>query len=263
MSSSGRSGAGSWWSQKTKRILIRNILVAKRYVLQRYGVDLETLQLTDIPGVVPQLPQLCRGLGIRHLVVTRCAPPDRLFWYVGPDGSEILVWSANGYNQAAAFGSHISTEAMEERGLAAHLGDGPVPPLLYYGSDLYLPAETLATTSAEFSASHPETPVRLTTPSGYFNSLPEDLVESAPRWSGTLPSTWLYQEPTHANITRLDSVATGMVLAAERWATLAWLKVRMTYPRQELGELWKMVLKSTRPQFRGTWGTIGTGTKAC
>ena len=262
----GRVQLGAEWSgimvaTEEEEDLIRNVLLAKLYVLEHYGVDLDTLQLTDIPGVVPQLPQLCRGLGVRNLVVTRCAPPDRLFWYVGPDGSEVLVWSANGYNRAAAFGSHISTGAMEEKGLAAHLGECTVPPLLYYGSDLYLPAETLARTSAEFSSSHPGTPVRLTTPSAYFSSLPDDFVENAPRWSGTLPSTWLYQEPCHANITRLDSVATGMLTAAERWATLAWLKVGLAYPSQELGDLWKTLLRGRDHNFAGRGAEVGQARK--
>lgn len=262
----GRVQLGAEWSgimvaTEEEEDLIRNVLLAKLYVLEHYGVELDTLQLTDIPGVVPQLPQVCRGLGIRNLVVTRCAPPDRLFWYVAPDGSEVLAWSANGYNQAAAFGSHVSTKAMEEKGLPAHLNECKVPPLLYYGSDLYLPAESLASTSAEFSSSHPGTPVQLTTPSAYFSSLPEDLVENSPRWSGTLPSTWLYQEPCHANITRLDSVATGMLTAAERWATLAWLRIGLAYPSQELGDLWKMLLRARDHNFAGRGAEVGQARK--
>lgn len=262
----GRVQLGAEWSgimvaTEEEEDLIRNVLLAKLYVFAHYGVDLDTLQLTDIPGAVPQLPQICRGLGVRNLVVTRCAPPDKLFWYVGPDGSEVLVWSADGYNRAGAFGSQISKEAMEEKGLAAYLSECAVPPLLYYGSDLYLPAEALARTSAEFSACHPESPVRLTTPSAYFSSLPEELVENAPRLSGTLPSTWAYQEPCHANITRLDSVATGMLTAAERWATLAWLKVGLPYPSQELGELWKMLLRGRDHNFAGRGAEVGQARK--
>lgn len=262
----GRVQLGAEWSgimiaTEEEENLIRNVLLAKLYVLEHYGVELDTLQVTDIPGVVPQLPQICRGLGLRNLVVTRCAPPDQLFWYLAPDGSEVLTWSANGYNQAAAFGSHISTKAMEEKGLPARLGECTVPPLLYYGSDLYLPAESLAKTSAEFSRSHPGTPVQLTTPSAYFRSLPKDVVENSPRWSGTLPSTWLYQEPCHANITRLDSVATGMLTAAERWATLAWLKVGLAYPSQELGDLWKTLLRARDHNFAGRGAEVGQARK--
>lgn len=262
----GRVQLGAEWSgimvtTEEEEDLIRNVLLAKLYVLEHYGIDLDTLQLTDIPGVVPQLPQVCRELGIRHLVLTRCAPADQLFWYVGPDESEVLVWSADGYNQAAAFGAHTDKDAMEKSGLAAHLSACKVPPLLFYGSDLYLPAEALIRASTEFSGCHPETPVQLTTPSGYFSSLPYDLIENAPRVSGTLPSTWVYQEPCHANITRLDSVATAMLTAAERWATLAWLRVGLVYPSQELGDLWKMLLRGRDHNFAGRGAEVGQARK--
>src|SRR6266542_3421037 len=87
----GRVELGAEWSgifvtQEEEEDLIRNVLYARRYARERHGVELETLQFSDIPGAIPQLPQLCAGLGIRNLVLTRCAPADTLFWFEAPNG---------------------------------------------------------------------------------------------------------------------------------------------------------------------------------
>ena len=75
----GAEWSGIYVAQEDEEDLVRNILYAKAYARDRYKLELETLQLTDIPSVVPQLPQICSGLGIRNLVMTRCAAPDTLF----------------------------------------------------------------------------------------------------------------------------------------------------------------------------------------
>ncbi|MBM3890854.1 MAG: hypothetical protein FJ388_17220, partial [Verrucomicrobia bacterium] len=110
----GRVELGAEWSgiyvaQEDEEDLVRNVLYAKAYARDRYKLELETLQLTDIPGVVPQLPQLCAGLGIRNLVLTRSAAPDTLFWYESPGGARVLTWSSKGYNQASAYGIHLDS----------------------------------------------------------------------------------------------------------------------------------------------------------
>src|SRR6266542_2710925 len=122
----GRIELGAEWSgifvtQEEEEDLIRNVLYAKRYARERYGIELETLQLSDIPGAIPQLPQVCAGLGIRNLVVTRCAPPDTLFWFQAPNDDRVLTWSSYQYNAAGRYGMHLDAAAMRERGLAGRL----------------------------------------------------------------------------------------------------------------------------------------------
>ncbi|MFZ2643701.1 MAG: hypothetical protein WA117_22105, partial [Verrucomicrobiia bacterium] len=119
---SGRVELGAEWSgiyvaQEDEEDLVRNILYAKAYARDRYKLDLETLQLTDIPSVIPQLPQICSGLGIRNLVMTRCAAPDTLFWFESPGGARVLTWSAKGYNHACTYGAHLDVATMRKRGL--------------------------------------------------------------------------------------------------------------------------------------------------
>ncbi len=270
----GRVELGAEWSgifvtQEDEENLVRNVLYAKRYARQHYGIELETLQLSDIPGAIPQLPQLCAGLGIKNLVLTRCAPPDTLFWYEAPAGQRVLTWSADTYNQAGRFGLHLSVAAMRERGLAERLAvvRDTVPPLLYYGSDLFLPPPQLVPNILAWNAGAKGGDnagakggdgeggcgrLCVTTPTGYFRAIrAAGLEHSAPVLRGELPSTWLYVEPDHAHVSRWDSLAARALDAAERLSTLAWLRLGLTYPKAELEALWKAQLLARDHNFGG------------
>lgn len=257
----GRVELGAEWSgiyviQEDEEDLIRNILYAKAYARQRFGIELETLQLTDIPGVVPQLPQVCNGLGIRNLVLTRCAPPDALFWYESPGGARVLTWSSKGYNQAHRYGMDIDVAAMRKQGLTERLAESAktgYPPLLYYGSDQWLPPTNLVRAVHAWNAGAvPQRRLSITTPTGYFRAIrASGIADKAPVLRGELPSTWPYLEPAHAHVSRWDAPATRALDAAERLSTLAWLHVGRPYPRTELDALWKSLLLARDHNYGG------------
>ncbi|MBM3892729.1 MAG: hypothetical protein FJ388_26725, partial [Verrucomicrobia bacterium] len=248
----GRVELGAEWSglyviQEDEENLIRNILYAKAYARSRYNRELETLQLTDIPGVVPQLPQLCAELGIRNLVLTRCAPADTLFWYESPGGARVLTWSSKGYNHAFHYGIHLDTATMHKRGLAEGLAVAAkrgVPPLFYYGSDQWLPPTNLVNAVRAWNAeASPQQQLAIATPTAYFRAIrATGVADKAPVLRGELPSTWPYLEPAHAHVSRWDAVATRALDAAERLSTLAWLHAGRPYPRTELDAVWKSLL---------------------
>ncbi|MBI5684892.1 MAG: hypothetical protein HZC54_07415 [Verrucomicrobia bacterium] len=257
----GRVELGAEWSglyviQEDEEDLVRNVLYAKAYARDRYKLELETLQLTDIPGVVPQLPQLCAGLGIRNLVLTRSAAPDTLFWYESPGGARVLTWSSKGYNQASAYGAHLDLAAMRKRGLAERLADAAkrgVPPLFYYGSDQWLPPPNLAPTVRAWNAeASKQQQLAVATPAAYFRAIrAAGVADKAPVMRGELPSTWPYLEPAHAHVSRWDAVATRALDAAERLSTLAWLRAGRPYPRAELEQIWKSLLLARDHNYGG------------
>lgn len=257
----GRVELGAEWSgiyviQEDEEDLIRNILYAKAYARERYKLELETLQLTDIPGVVPQLPQLCAGLGIRNLVLTRCATPDALFWFEAPGGARVLTWSSKGYNQASGYGAHLDVATMRKRGLAERLADAArtgVPPLFYYGSDQWLPPPNLAPTVRAWNGeASKQQQLAITTPTTYFRAMrAAGVADKAPVMRGELPSTWPYLEPAHAHVSRWDAVATRALDAAERLSTLAWLRAGRPYPRAELEQIWKSLLLARDHNYGG------------
>ena len=268
----GRIELGAEWSgiyvtQEDEEDLIRNILYAKAYAKVRYNLDLETLQLTDIPGAAPQLPQVCAGLGIRNLVLTRCAMPDTLFWYESPAGARVLTWSSKSYNQASHYGIHLDVAAMRKRGLAERLAEaekGGVPPLFYYGLDQWLPPPALA---AGVSAWNSEThatrqQLSITTPTAYFRAIRAAQADGKlPVLRGELPSTWPYLEPAHAHVSRWDATATRALDAAERLSTLAWLRAGRPYPRAELEQVWKSLLLARDHNYGGQGAKLGQARK--
>lgn len=256
----GRVELGAEWSgiyviQEDEEDLVRNILYAKAYARDCYNLELETLQLTDLPGFVPQLPQLCAGLGIRNIVLTRCAPPDTLFWYESPGGARVLTWSSKGYNQAFAYGAHLDLAAMRKRGLSERLADAAkrgVPPLFYYGLDQWLPPANLAPNVRAWNKEVPKQQLALTTPTAYFRAIrAAGVADKAPVMRGELPSTWPYLEPAHAHVSRWDAPATRALDAAERLSTLAWLRAGRPYPRAELEQIWKSLLLARDHNYGG------------
>jgi len=257
----GRVELGAEWSgiyviQEDEENLVRNVLYAKAYARERYKLELETLQLTDIPGVVPQLPQLCAGLGIRNLVLTRCATPDALFWFEAPGGARVLTWSSKGYNQASGYGAHLDVATMRKRGLAERLADAAkrgVPPLFYYGSDQWLPPPDLAPAVRAWNAeASKQQQLVITTPTAYFRAMrAAGVADKIPVMRGELPSTWPYLEPAHAHVSRWDAVATRALDAAERLSTLAWLRADRPYPRAELEQIWKSLLLARDHNYGG------------
>jgi len=267
----GRVELGAEWSglyviQEDEEDLIRNILYAKTYARKRYHLELETLQLTDIPGVIPQLPQVCAGLGIRNLVLTRCGPPDALFWYEAPGGARVLTWSAKGYNRAFTLGIHLNVAEMRKRGLADRLAEtvrSGVPPLFYYGSDQWLPPPGLSSAvkawNAEASA---QQQLAIATPTAYFRAVrAAGIADKAPVLRGELPSVWLYLEPAHAHVSRWDAVAVRALDTAERLSTIAWLHAGPPYPRTELDALWKSLLLARDHNYGGQGAAGGQARK--
>lgn len=256
----GRIELGAEWSglyviQEDEEDLIRNILIAKRYARDRYGLELETLQLTDIPGVVPQLPQLCSGLGISNVVLTRCAPADTLFWFEAPGGERVLTWSSKGYNHAFDYNAHISADAMRKRGLNEALdraAKAGVPPLFYYGSDEWLPPPDLVPAVRQWNDTEAARKIAVVTPTEYFRAvMASGVAARAPVLKGELPSTWPYLEPAHVHVSRWDAVATAALDTAERLSSLAWLNVGLRYPREELDAIWRSQLLARDHNYGG------------
>lgn len=68
---------------------------------RKYGRQVISAKMTDVPGHTWMLPSLLRQAGIRflHLGVNACSSPvelPRLFWWEGPDGSRVLTWYSAG-----------------------------------------------------------------------------------------------------------------------------------------------------------------------
>jgi alpha-mannosidase len=70
--------------------LVRQILHGKRYIQQKFGVDVNVGWNPDAFGHNAQLPQLLKKSGIGYYYLVRGGGGRRLFWWEGLDGSRVL-----------------------------------------------------------------------------------------------------------------------------------------------------------------------------
>lgn len=93
--------------------LIRALYYAE-YLRDRYGVDVESAMIDDIPGYTWALPALLSRAGVKYLNLRanrirgqflwwREGAPPRLFWWESPDGSRVLTWYTDSYRDGNFF----------------------------------------------------------------------------------------------------------------------------------------------------------------
>lgn len=88
-----------------------------------YGIPVLSAMQTDTPNYTYALPSVLAGAGIRYLSVGQNRqvagrrPGVSPFYWVGPDGSEVLVWHSQGYYRSGGMGS--SWRALQDRLRAA------------------------------------------------------------------------------------------------------------------------------------------------
>src|SRR5215831_4480564 len=83
--------------------LVRQLLIGKRYIKDRFGVDVRIGWNPDSFGYNWQLPQIYRKSGIDYFVTQKMAWNDtnqlplKLFWWQSPDGSRVLTYFPHDY----------------------------------------------------------------------------------------------------------------------------------------------------------------------
>ena len=83
--------------------LVRQLLVGKRYVKEKFGPDVRVGWNPDSFGYNWQLPQIYKKSGIDYFVTQKLSwndtnkPPHKLFWWESPDGSRVLSYLPHDY----------------------------------------------------------------------------------------------------------------------------------------------------------------------
>jgi len=244
--------------------LVRNCSLAVNYLRNAFGIESKTMHLTDIPGSTPQYPQLLSKLGIEHAVLTRCGPRNApLFYWQSPDGSRILTYYTSGYGWAGQMGLQVSVDEMSERGFRRVVGETwggtSVPLLRTYGSDMHLPPQQLCQVARDWNATNEDIRITIATAEEYFASL--EVPPDTPVLSGDMPSTWTYVLATHAQVSSLDSLATNLLVEAEKWATISWQMGYRPYPADQLRASWSMLLYAKDHNFSGRGAQSGQARK--
>ena len=144
--------------------IVRSILYAKRYIKQQFGVEPVVCWSPDTFGHPLTLPQILAKSGIKYYYFTRCDVGLPIFWWQSPDGSRILAYRTQSYDNAIS--DHVASDgllASRKTGLTHFMrvfgvgdhGGGPTRAMLDYARRLQarsgFPKTVFDTTPGYFS----------------------------------------------------------------------------------------------------------------
>lgn len=241
--------------------LVRNLLLAVRWLEAHAGRASTVAHPGDVPGFPPQYPQLLARAGVRAAVVTRMFPVAApLLRWRSPDGSEIAVWNAyQRYDWAARHGLHGGAAAAIRSGIEDELRQAAVrsggPVLLHWGSDLTLPHPDPSSIVREWNHRSSLT-MRLASAEEFFASA---RMRAAPVLSGEVPNGWAVgaSDCVYPHVSWLDVPAVHALATAEIWAALAHAMKLVAYPHELLRAAWELLLESMDHNWDGTGAAAG------
>ncbi len=216
-------------------VLIRNILLGKRYCEEKFGIDVPVAWAADSFGMNAQLPQIYKKAGYKWLAFRRGARHDirqSEFLWKGLDGTTILAhWFPRGYRAGLDIDKWESTFVDLNK-----FACGPSV-LMPCGSGSMPPQPEIVPAVKHWNQTHPDIKMKIATPSEFFPVVerygrkPEviegelyddELVNVFPQVCSS--RIWIIQGARECE---------GLLVTAEEFATIAWL-LGAQYPASEL-----------------------------
>lgn len=257
----GSKWAGIFQNLPSGEVQARNLFYGKRYARTVFGVDPLVAHPGDLPGFVPQFPQMLKQAGIPYMVMTRMGPPDKsLFYWKSPDGAKVLVWNTiHGYGWGVHLNLHGDLDEQRIRTLQKELGEvrntAPGPVYVPWGVDLWAPSERLVDNLALLNHTLPSTHFALATPLEFFRRVAK--TPNLPELSGEIPSAWPHVVTSIIHLWQLAVPATNTLQSAEEFAAINYALGYADYPQQEFDFLWKRLIESMDHNHNGQGGEIG------
>jgi alpha-mannosidase len=226
--------------------LVRQILVAKRYFQQKFGVDVRIGWNPDSFGYNWQLPQIYKRSGLDYFITQKMSWNDttkfpyKLFWWQSPDGSRILTYFPHDYvNDIDPL--RISQDVAE---YVPKTGMPEILHLFGIGDHGGGPTRTMLDSAMRWQ-SRPNVFPKLTfgTAQSFFDDIEKNLARlNMPVWNNELyfqyhRGVMTTQSETKKRIRQSEE----LLLSAEKFSSLAMLD-GLPYPQEELNNDWKKVL---------------------
>jgi len=148
--------------------LVREILVGKRYVREKFGKDVEVMWQADSFGLNAQLPQIYRKSGYKYVAFRRGCPeikPSEFIWE-GLDGTRII---AHVFPLGYRAGLYIdkwenSYQFLKECAFTNHI-------LMPSGSGSTPPQEEIVEAVKRWNRTHEGSEMKIATPSEFFKEI--------------------------------------------------------------------------------------------
>jgi alpha-mannosidase len=222
-------------------VLVREIMVGKRYCKEKFGVDVPVAWAADGFGLNGQLPQIYKKSGYKWLVFRRGAGKKiSEFLWKGLDGTKILShWMPLGYRAGLNLSKlEENFNKIREVAVSSHI-------LMPSGSGVTIPQEETTKFVKKWNKTHDDVKVKIATASEFFEALEsEDITFRtirgemySGRFSEVFPDicssrVWIFLDMRRSEY---------LMLCAERFATVAWL-FGARYPKIMLKNSWKRIL---------------------
>jgi len=227
----------------TGEVLVREILLGKRYCKQKLGVDVPVAWAADSFGMNAQLPQIYKKSGYKWLAFRRGARTDikeSEFLWKGLDGTTILShWMPLGYRAG------LDIEDWEPSFVKLNKFAATANILMPCGSGSMPPQAEVPQAVDNWNQTHLGIEMKFATPKEFFHTLErsgkkfeviegelydDELVDVFPQVCSS--RTWIIQGSRECE---------GLLTTAEEFATIAWL-LGAQYPTNELQEAWEKLL---------------------
>jgi alpha-mannosidase len=238
--------------------LIREILFGKRYVKQKFGMDVQVMWAADSFGYNAQLPQIYKKSGYKYFAFRRGVDRDKPseFWWQGLDGTRILAhWMPLGYRAGLDLNAlEESFDTLKERATTQHI-------LMPSGSGVTLPQPETSRAVKKWNRTHQDSEMEIARAFDFFQALEKEAKNLevrqgelySGRYSEVFPNVCSSRIWVKQSLRRHEN----LILACEKWATIAWL-LGIPYPLDMFKDSWKKIL----------WGAFhdvapGTGIDEC
>ena len=227
--------------------LVREILVGKRYVKEKFGVDVPVMWQADSFGLNAQLPQIYKKSGYKYVAFRRGVPerkPSEFIWE-GLDGTGILAhWMPMGYRAGLNLAKlEESYEKLKEVALTSHI-------LMPSGSGVTMPQpETPEAVNAWNDNNGEEAKIKLATPCEFFDALNNEIesqgiklaVRKGEMYSGQYSEVFPNCSSSRMWIKQGLYDYESWLLCCERWGAISTL-LNSRYPSEELMNCWRKIL---------------------
>ncbi len=214
-------------------MVIHQLVRAKEWIRETLGVDPVTVQHTDLPGHIIQIPQFLQKAGIKHLAYSRYHPPIPLHRWRAPDGSEVIACchrhtpidqgpcSWEGYGWGWVRFVNVDDMEMTYKELPKEIDeslsvwpDPSQPILMGCESDLQPPEPAMVPRIQAWNSRKPESPIHISTISQFFNSVdPEKL----PVFQGEAPYSFFALPSIYLTSSQEMRLAENAISAASKW----------------------------------------------
>lgn len=231
---------------------VRQVVLGKRYMAERLGVEPRIAYCVDSFGHAGTLPQIFQQCGFDGYVFMRPGPhekelPANVFWWQGPDGSRILTFRiTDAYTTWSA-----DQEEHILRAVAA-MPDSLDATMCFFGVGNHGGGPTKAQIEniMAVAKANPELDIRFSWPDAFFAAI-RDQAAALPTVADELQFHAVGCYSVNSALKRAHRLAENELLRAERMAVIANQWTGAPIPQAKLGELWHMLCFN---QFHDTLG---------